>query len=228
MHVHLPKPLHGWRAFAGEVGIIVLGVLIALGAEQFVESLHWRHQVHETRNAIDAELSHDLAALRFRLNQRGCVAQRLAELDRWSRAIGNGRPMKLRKAVDPPLFFAIRTAVWDSTTGEVTSRMPLDAKLNYASLYGAMKTLEQLMEDEGTQWTTIQSYEENRELDRRELHDVQFAIKDLQSNNDLLSAFETRAGEFAAKLDLKPETDMEGRLKQQSAQANRQFCTPLL
>jgi hypothetical protein len=30
MHVHLPKPLHGWRAFAGEVGIIVLGVLIAL------------------------------------------------------------------------------------------------------------------------------------------------------------------------------------------------------
>jgi len=26
MHVHLPKSLHGWRAFAGEVGIIVMGV----------------------------------------------------------------------------------------------------------------------------------------------------------------------------------------------------------
>jgi hypothetical protein len=25
MHFHLPKPLHGWRVFAGEVGIIVLG-----------------------------------------------------------------------------------------------------------------------------------------------------------------------------------------------------------
>ena len=23
MHVHLPKPLHGWRALVGEVGIIV-------------------------------------------------------------------------------------------------------------------------------------------------------------------------------------------------------------
>ena len=33
MHIHLPKPLHGWRAFLGEVGIIVLGVLIALAAE---------------------------------------------------------------------------------------------------------------------------------------------------------------------------------------------------
>ena len=30
MHVPLPKPLHGWREFAGEVGIIVLGVIIAL------------------------------------------------------------------------------------------------------------------------------------------------------------------------------------------------------
>ena len=25
MHVHLPKPIHGWRQFFGEVGIIVLG-----------------------------------------------------------------------------------------------------------------------------------------------------------------------------------------------------------
>ena len=33
MYVQLPKPLHGWRQFAGEVGIIVLGVLIALGAQ---------------------------------------------------------------------------------------------------------------------------------------------------------------------------------------------------
>ena len=38
MHFHLPKPLHGWREFAGEVGIIVLGVGIALSAEQIVEA----------------------------------------------------------------------------------------------------------------------------------------------------------------------------------------------
>ena len=32
MHFQLPKPLHGWRQFFGEVGIIVICVLIALGA----------------------------------------------------------------------------------------------------------------------------------------------------------------------------------------------------
>jgi hypothetical protein len=34
MHFHLPKPLHGWREFAGEVEIIVLGVLIASSASE--------------------------------------------------------------------------------------------------------------------------------------------------------------------------------------------------
>ena len=228
MHVHLPKPLHGWRAFVGEVGIIVLGVLIALGAEQFVESLHWRHQVHETRRAIDAEASHDLAVLQFRLNLRECVTQRLSELDRWSRALGSGKPLKLRKPIDAPIYFAVRTAVWDSTTGEVSSRMPLDAKLDYASLYGAMKTLADVLNEEQTHWSTLESYGDNHDLDRRELHEVQFAIKNLEGDNDLLHAFEVRANEFGAKLDLKPEADMEGRLKQRTAGINRQFCSPLL
>jgi len=40
MRVRVPKPLHGWRAFAGEVGVIVLGVLIALGAQQAAEALN--------------------------------------------------------------------------------------------------------------------------------------------------------------------------------------------
>ena len=33
LHIHRPKPLHGWSEFAGEAGIIVIGVLIARGAE---------------------------------------------------------------------------------------------------------------------------------------------------------------------------------------------------
>ena len=56
MHFHLPKPLHGWREFAGEVGIIVLGVLIALGFEQVVEDVHWRGEVREAKAALAAAL----------------------------------------------------------------------------------------------------------------------------------------------------------------------------
>lgn len=55
MHVHLPKPMHGWRAFFGEVGIIVLGVLIALGAGQAAEAIHQAHQRTELREALDTD-----------------------------------------------------------------------------------------------------------------------------------------------------------------------------
>jgi hypothetical protein len=60
LHVHLPKPLHGWREFAGEVGIIVVGVLIALGAEQVVETIHWHYKVEATEGAMRTELGDDL------------------------------------------------------------------------------------------------------------------------------------------------------------------------
>jgi hypothetical protein len=228
MHIHLPKPLHGWREFAGEVGIIVLGVLIALGAEQFVESLHWRHEVHETRKAIDAELSRDLAALQFRLDQRGCVAQRVAELDRWSREIGSGHSLTLKKNVDQPIYFAIRTAVWDSTTGEVMSRMPLDAKLNYAALYSSMKSFDDLLRDEADQWTVIASYEENKDLDRRELHEVRAAINNLKFSNEFVEVFKTRDDEISSKLGLMPQRDIAGTLRRHADETNRALCQPLL
>jgi hypothetical protein len=60
MHFHLPKPLHGWREFAGEVGIIVIGVLIALGADQAIETWQWREKVATAKESIDLELNTQL------------------------------------------------------------------------------------------------------------------------------------------------------------------------
>ena len=71
MHIHLPKPSHGWREFLGEIGVIVIGVLIALGAEQAVEAAHHRSQVHEMTAKLRAEslenrhvLDYDLLVMR--------------------------------------------------------------------------------------------------------------------------------------------------------------------
>lgn len=77
MHFHLPKPLHGWREFAGEVGIIVIGVLIALGAEQVVEKLHERQVASETRAALREEIETNLANLTLRNSAEPCILRRL-------------------------------------------------------------------------------------------------------------------------------------------------------
>src|SRR6478609_8980611 len=80
MHFHIPKPLHGWRAFAGEVGIIVVGVLIALGAEQVAENVHERHVAEQARENVRAEAAMDASFIQGRLSAQGCVERRLAEL----------------------------------------------------------------------------------------------------------------------------------------------------
>jgi len=51
VHFPLPKPLHGWRHLAGEVGIIVLGVLIALDAQQLAQNVQQRSEANEARRA---------------------------------------------------------------------------------------------------------------------------------------------------------------------------------
>lgn len=80
MHFHLPKPLHGWRAFAGEVGIIVIGVLIALSAEQFVERLHWRDEVRQADRRIGDDVRTDLTNATERFAIDPCLRPRLVEI----------------------------------------------------------------------------------------------------------------------------------------------------
>lgn len=80
MRFVLPTPKHGWRDFAGEVGIIVLGVLLALAAEQVAVAIRDRDDAIETRREIAAELNDDLASIDLRRLAEPCIDRRLAEL----------------------------------------------------------------------------------------------------------------------------------------------------
>lgn len=92
MHFHLPKPLHGWREFAGEVGIIVLGVLIALGAEQVVESIHWANQTRATERTLQDEIQDSVNAVTQRKALDGCMRRQLASFR--DVALGRGGLLK--------------------------------------------------------------------------------------------------------------------------------------
>jgi hypothetical protein len=80
MRMRFFKPLNGWRAFFGEVGIIVLGVLIALAAQQLVEKLSERNVAAETNAAVTDELNDGLAGITLRRMAEPCIDRRLNEL----------------------------------------------------------------------------------------------------------------------------------------------------
>src|SRR4051794_37278290 len=82
MHFHLPKPLHGWREFAGEVGIIVVGVLIALAAEQVVETLHWHEKADKADKALRDELAGNYLIADEAAVTAPCIDQQLQAIER--------------------------------------------------------------------------------------------------------------------------------------------------
>ncbi len=156
MHVHLPKPLHGWRAFFGEVGIIVLGVLVALGAEQLAEAVHWSHQTQETEGALRAEIqvSTDTAAERFAVDP--CLRKQLADL---RAAVPNGlakAPAAIasrESRVLPDLYAspwrAWTRGSWEAAIASNALNHVDSARLgNYAEAYKAIEDIDGLVRRE--------------------------------------------------------------------------------
>ncbi len=144
MDIHKPKPVHGLQDLAKEVAIIVLGVLIALGAEQAVDALHWRHKVNEAADAMRLELRDDDGPQAFtRVALFSCFD---ARLDTIQNAIEAGRDRSeiavLAAAYRPP----IRT--WDSEAwraaiaSDVGSHVSADQMVNWSKPYRTMPDLQ--------------------------------------------------------------------------------------
>jgi hypothetical protein len=68
LDVHAPHGVHTWKDFFIHLGTIAVGLLIAIGLEQSVEALHHRHQVNETRSALQEEHRENIK--RFHSNVR--------------------------------------------------------------------------------------------------------------------------------------------------------------
>ena len=116
MHFHLPKPLHGWREFVGEVGIIVIGVLIALGAEQIVEMGHDRQLAAGARENVRAEAAIDVGFIRDRLSAQACIDRRLAELQDILSRSGEGPLIQQPTWVSRPPIWPIFFGRWQAAT----------------------------------------------------------------------------------------------------------------
>src|SRR5579883_2628493 len=95
MHFHLPKPLHGWREFIGEVGIIVIGVLIALSAEEVVSSIREHSEAHDARENVVAEIEQNMDVFRRRRQIEPCIERRLAEIQQLIEAAPAALPRPL-------------------------------------------------------------------------------------------------------------------------------------
>jgi hypothetical protein len=158
MHVHLPKQLHGWREFLGEVGIIVVGVGIALIAEQLVEAWHWRQVVAEEGEALDQEVYYIWDAMTSRVALQTCVDRRLADLAIIFARHESRRPVGLTGPIGRPRVSTVgTTALQIATADGALSHMSLTQKRAYLEVYESYDLFTRNVAEERASWRALQS-----------------------------------------------------------------------
>ena len=225
MHVHLPKPLHGWRQFAGEVGIIVIGVLLALGAQQVVEWVHWRNEVTDAQHALDREAAYNLGAVEKRQQEVPCIDRRLREIRALLSGDASGLRTGSRAPLGQPQLWRPRTDVWQvAIAGQTAEHMPLGTRLGYAGLYGGFQWYAQKAEDETDAWSVLAELDDPGDLSPEDIASIRQARSRAQVAADKMEANLPRIIAAGATLGIKPAAVEETSL---TANSLNRLCAPL-
>jgi hypothetical protein len=135
MHIHLPKALHDLPEVLREVGIIVVGIVIAILLEQGVELLHWRREVHLARAALHDEMRNADRVFSFRVAVAPCVARRLDALEAVTEKVALHQPVPRLGPVMPDVGNAFNDNIWESYRAAQTLTHFDDTELRRLSLF---------------------------------------------------------------------------------------------
>jgi hypothetical protein len=156
MHFHLPKPIHGWRQFVGEVGIIVIGVLIALGAEQLVEEWHWERKAEAARVALMQELALNAGVFDERALEAKCFEENLANLSDLLRVARHSGRLPSIGQLWGPANRPVVTAEWNAVTADGTvSHLPAEFRKTLSVVYPLIADYPRDLDNEQQLWSAV-------------------------------------------------------------------------
>lgn len=143
------KPPHGWRVVSWELAVVVVGVLIALAAQQWAEDRSWHRKARAATEALRTEVADQYRyAVEWRLVEP-CV---LAQIDRLQqRLLGSGARLDPAPVHSEPgfAFYVIRMpnrnyeeAVWQaSVTDGVNTHLAPNVRRGLNRAYTANRRL---------------------------------------------------------------------------------------
>jgi len=208
MRFQLLRPLHGWREFAGEVGVIVLGVLIALGLGQVAQAWNDRSNTRDARDAIRAEVASDLGQLSLRSATEDCIANRLNEIADYLDAASSGAAAHPVTWLGKPQQWNMDTFRWDaaSQSGRV-SLFPVGEQSAFSDIYGSLKAIGSAQADEQRWWAQLRSMEGQRHLSANMVDALRFAASQARYDDYQVRLFYGETLNDARAMGIKPIVD---------------------
>jgi hypothetical protein len=211
MHIHLPKPLHGWREFIGEVAIIVIGVLIALGLEQVVEHLREGKLSREAQETIRAEIGSDLGQLANRMRTEPCIKRKLDELAGFIDRASGSQAGEIPHWIGRPQVWQMDATRWDaaSQSGRA-SLLSGEDQAHFSDIYGSLKAVQESENAEQVLWAQLRSLEEQARLSETAASDMRSVLSQARLTDWRIRVAFAQSREAAEQLGIRLTANHEG------------------
>lgn len=150
------RPREGWRAFAGEVGVIVLGVLIALAAQQAAEAVNARREAADTRATVVGEIEESLTVLELRKSVQPCIDKRLRDVraivDQWGRTGSFTTPRWIGQA---PWFVSNSVRLEAAQSAGRLALLPSEEQYRVGLISGTLRNFREIQAAEMEAWAKL-------------------------------------------------------------------------
>lgn len=160
MLIKVPSPLHGWRVFAGEVGVIVLGVLIALALGEVADG--WRWDVHSRQSiaSLQTEQARNAGVFEERTLVQPCIERRLEEVAAILHGARRTRKLPEVGKIGSSHIRPIHRVAWDLAvdSGAIPHFRPEESK-RWAWLYSQSSNYYGTLAQEKEHWALLSRLE---------------------------------------------------------------------
>lgn len=210
----------GQRKFLVEVGVVVFGVLIALGAEQLVGQINTNQDVAEARAAIRAEIRAATGDIRARLALSGCITRRASELESRLQQYRNGNAFTPIAAIGRPMSTPPISQAWETLKASPAAmHLPTEERLAYGALYAGFAMLRDVQGTERETWLQLQDFEGAPDLDPASAMRLRGLISRARIANEAMDRMGATAMERA--------TDLGVEIGTRAPVENGSLCRPL-
>jgi len=156
MDIHKPNAWPAWRVMLTDFVIVVLGVGVALAAQQMADWWRWKSDVAQAREVIASETALNLFNTILRIRSAPCIERRLDQVtDILDAAARTGSLPPVGNIGQAPALAWPRGA-WDNVIASQTaSHFPRQQLVNIARLYKAVERAESFNVMEREAWSTL-------------------------------------------------------------------------